>query len=269
MYALKMKINKWVNLKLKAIYLAIDVICYDDWIICSFGVCLVLGHEFFHTQILTMLTILFFHSSLRTNLKVFLYHIFCLLNHLHHILFLSVPFYLLYLPFVNLRPQLFNFFYMRFNVFIDLFFTEILFLKLFEQGLIDFFQFFSLLQDWVNTLANVFHLTFQTVGLFLFMKDALKLGLVFGKFIIMFLFHGLDEVKEKLVSLCSVFLLCLKNWLVVTDGELDLILKRADLLLYFSNVRTKRLWVFIFWVTAWVSRAGATLVDFVAHMFKY
>lgn len=40
----------------------------------------------------------------------------------------------------------------------------------------------------------------------------------------MFLLHRLDEIEKELISLVSIFLLSLKYGLIITDGELDLIL---------------------------------------------
>ncbi len=113
----------------------------------SFGVCLVLVDEFLDAQVFAMLTVFLVDSSFGTDLQVLLDDVLSLLNHLDHIFLFAVPFYFLYLPFVNLRPQFFNLFGVGFNLFVQLFLTQILFVKFLHQGLINFLEFFSLLQN--------------------------------------------------------------------------------------------------------------------------
>lgn len=94
-----------------------------------------------------------------------------------------------------------------------------------DEGLVDFLEFFALFQNGVNPFSYVFHLTFETGGLFLFLENGLQFRLVLAELFIVFLFHGLDEVQEELISLGGVFSLCLKDGLIVADCELNLVLK--------------------------------------------
>jgi hypothetical protein len=94
-----------------------------------------------------MLAVLLLNYSLRTDLQVLFDNILSLFNHLDHIFFFPIPFYFFNLPLINLRPQLFNLLCVGFNLFIQLFFTQILLLKLLHQRLVDFLELFTFLQN--------------------------------------------------------------------------------------------------------------------------
>ena len=212
-----------------------------------------------------MLAVLLLNSSFGADLQVFFDNILSLLNHLHHIFFLSVPFYFFHLPLINLRPQLFNLLCVGLNLFIQLFFTKILFLKLLHQRLVDFLELFTLLQNWVNAITDVFHLALETVGLLFLLENTLKLGLVFGQLFVVLLFHWLDEVEKEFVSLSSIFFLSLKNRLIVANGELDLILKWSNLLFNLIDIGAEGLGLFVFGVATGIAGTGSAFVDFVIH----
>ena len=83
----------------------------------------------------------------------------------------------------------------------------------------------------------------------------------------MFLFHRLNEIEKKLISFWGIFLLSLKNGLIVAYGEFDLILKWSDLLLYFDDITTKRLWVIISVIilSLWIAWTIVVVTDLVVH----